>query len=210
MVLKGEKPYKERPNAHLDPIDFAKEFKEFKLEFDFCDDKDFLSYKLYPKVFRDFYDHYQKYGVVRTLPTHAFFYGLKPNEEILVNISNGKDLLIQFLNLTEPNEEGFRTAFFKLNGQTRSIVVLDENLQIERIEHKKVEKDTDIGSPLQGSLSQIIVKEGDVVKVNTPLFVIEAMKMESTITSPVKGKVKKIHLAERTMVEQDDLVVELE
>jgi pyruvate carboxylase len=210
MVLKGEKPYKERPNAHLDPIDFAKEFKEFKLEFDFCDDKDFLSYKLYPKVFRDFYDHYQKYGVVRTLPTHAFFYGLKPNEEILVNISNGKDLLIQFLNLTEPNEEGFRTVFFKLNGQTRSIVVLDENLQIERIEHKKVEKDTDIGSPLQGSLSQILVKEGDIVKVNTPLFVIEAMKMESTITSPVKGKVKKIHLTERTMVEQDDLVVELE
>lgn len=210
MVLKGEKPYKERPNAHLEPIDFAKEFKEFRLEYDFCNDKDFLSYKLYPKVFKDFYEHYQKYGVVRTLPSHAFFYGLKPNEEILVKIDNGKDLLIQFLNLTEPNEEGFRTAFFKLNGQTRSIVVLDESLQIEKSEHKKVEKDTDVGSPLQGNLSKILVKEGDTVKVNTPLFVIEAMKMESTITSPIKGKVKKIHLAERTMVEQDDLVVELE
>jgi pyruvate carboxylase len=36
------------------------------------------------------------------------------------------------------------------------------------------------------------------------------MKMESTITTPVAGTVKKIHLTERTLVEQDDLVIELE
>jgi len=34
--------------------------------------------------------------------------------------------------------------------------------------------------------------------------------MESTITSPKAGKVKKIHLSEKTMVEQDDVVIELE
>ena len=33
--------------------------------------------------------------------------------------------------------------------------------------------------------------------------------MESTITSPVAGIVDKIHLKEKTMVEQDDLVVTL-
>ncbi len=210
MVLKSEKPYKERPNAHLEPIDFLKEFNAFRLDFDYCTDKDFLSYKLYPKVFKDFYDHFSEYGVVSKLPSPAFFYGLKPNEEILVEIANGKNLLIQFLNISEPNEDGIRTAFFKLNGQTRSISVKDNHLAIEKVEHIKVSKETDIGAPLQGSLTKILVKEGDKVEVNTPLFLIEAMKMESTITSPIKGKVAKIHLAEKTMVEQDDLIVELE
>jgi len=33
--------------------------------------------------------------------------------------------------------------------------------------------------------------------------------MESTITSPLKGKVIRIHLKEKTLVEQDDMVIEL-
>ncbi len=41
------------------------------------------------------------------------------------------------------------------------------------------------------------------------LVIIKAMKMESTITWPVNGKVKKIHLSDKTMVQQDDLVIEL-
>jgi len=35
------------------------------------------------------------------------------------------------------------------------------------------------------------------------------MKMESTITSPQAGVVVKIHLKEKTLVEQDDMIVEL-
>jgi pyruvate carboxylase len=35
------------------------------------------------------------------------------------------------------------------------------------------------------------------------------MKMESTVTSPIAGTVKKIYLTEKTLVEQDDLVIEL-
>ncbi len=209
MVLKGEKPYKDRPNAHLEPVDIEKEFKDFLMEFDYCNFTDFLSFKLYPKVFRDYYDHYRNYAEVRTLPTPAFFFGLKPNEEILVTIDNGKSLLIKFLNISAPNEEGIRTVFFKLNGQTRSVDVEDKTLATEKVLHLKAEKETDIGAPLQGSLSKILVKEGDKVDINTPLFIIEAMKMESTITSPLKGTVKKVHLKEKTMVEQDDLVVEL-
>ncbi len=209
LVLKDEKPYTERPNAHLAPIDFNEEFKQFQMEFDYCDMRDFLSFKLYPKVFRDFYNHYQSYGDVWTLPTPSFFYGLKPNEEILVNIGEGKNLLIRFLNMSEPNEEGMRSVLFSLNGQTRSVDILDKTLAVEKKENRKAAAENEIGAPLQGSLSKILVKEGDKVKVNQPLFVIEAMKMESTITSPVKGKVVKIHLKEKTMLDQDDLVIEL-
>jgi pyruvate carboxylase len=48
------------------------------------------------------------------------------------------------------------------------------------------------------------------VNKDTPLFIIEAMKMESTITAPADGEVKAVHLQAGTLVEQGDLVVELE
>ncbi len=52
--------------------------------------------------------------------------------------------------------------------------------------------------------------EGDKVEKNDPLFIIEAMKMESTITAPMAGVIKKIYINGGEMIEQDDLVVELE
>ena len=211
MVLKDEKPYTERPNAHLEPIDFKTEFPAFQQEFgDHLDFKNFLSYKLYPKVYKDYREHYENFGLIRALPSPAFFFGLKFNEEIVVSLAPGKNLLIKYLNVTEPDFQGNRLVFFQLNGQTRSIPVHDRNLKMDVVIHRKAETEKEVGAPLQGSLSKILVSPGDAVDMNTPLFIIEAMKMESTITSPVAGTVKKVHLKEKTLVEQDDLVVELE
>ena len=67
-----------------------------------------------------------------------------------------------------------------------------------------------MGAPLQGKLVQIVATEGDVIKKGQPLFVIEAMKMESTVNSPKDGKIHKILLKENTMVEQDDCVIVFE
>ena len=211
IVLQGEKPYTDRPNAHLEPVDFDKEFVAFKERFGQKRLlRDFLSYKLYPKVYEKFDAHFEENGSVRNLPSPAFFFGLAPHEEIIVNLGNGKDILIKFLNKTEPDWQGNRLVFFSLNGQVRSIQVRDHNIRVDVVVHKKAETPLEIGSPLQGSLSKILVSAGDVVEMNAPLFIIEAMKMESTITSPVAGTVKRVHLKEKTLVEQDDLVVELE
>lgn len=210
LVLKEEQAYTDKPNAHLAPIDFEPEMKAFQEQFgDDQDLNDFLSYKLYPKVFTDFREHYDEFGSVRNLPTPAFFYGLEPNEEIIVSLSPGKNVLIKYLNMTEPDDLGNRLVIFQLNGQTRSVPVRDQAAKSEVVVNRKATGDHEIGAPLQGSLSKILVREGDEVKVNTPLFIIEAMKMESTITSPVAGIVKKIHLKQKNLVQQDDLVIEL-
>lgn len=211
LILKDEKPFTDRPNAHLKPVDFEKEFKEFQNDFDeYCDELDFLSYKLYPKVFKDFYEHWQNYGEVWRLPTLAFFYGLKNNEEIFVEIGEGKAIIIKKLYKSAPNDEGYCNVYFEMNGQARVLEVKDNSFKTTKVSHKKVENENHVGAPLQGRLADILVKEGDVVKENAPLFVIEAMKMETTISAPKNGKIKQIHLGAGEMVAQDDLVIELD
>lgn len=42
------------------------------------------------------------------------------------------------------------------------------------------------------------------------MFVIEAMKMETTITAPYESTVKAVHLEAGQLVGQGDLVIELE
>jgi pyruvate carboxylase len=56
----------------------------------------------------------------------------------------------------------------------------------------------------------VLVKAGDKVEKNTPVFVIEAMKMETTISAPYTSSVKTLHLEAGALVAQGDLVVELE
>lgn len=216
IVLKDEKPYTERPNAHLEPIDFEKEFEEFKSTFGEgmgrdVEITDFLSYKLYPKVFTDFYNHHVEFGSVMNVPTKNFFYGMEPGEEIIVELDRGKTLLIEFLSVGETNDDGMSKIFFKVNGQTRAVDVKDNSVKVEKVVHQKVDKNDkkQVGAPLQGALSNIQVEPGQKVEKNQPLFVIEAMKMETTITANASGEVDKIVLKEGDMVYADDLVVVL-
>jgi len=66
-------------------------------------------------VFEDYYKHHLEYGDVFYIPTKAFFYGLKHNEEINIEFEDGKMIIVEYLYKTEPNEDGFRTVFFNLN-----------------------------------------------------------------------------------------------
>ncbi len=211
MVLRDEEPYTNKPNAHLPQVDLQKGFEEYKAAHpDFTEYTDYISSLLYPKVFEEYYEHSKTYGDVSKIPTKAFFFGMEKSEEITVSIVLGKDIIVQFLNVNEPDENGNRLVIFRINGDIRSVHIKDHSLQQEKASNQKAEKDNEIGSPLQGIISEILVSEGDTVAVGDPLFVIEAMKMESTITAPVGGKVAKVHLDNRAMVDQDDLVIELD
>ena len=216
IVLKDEKPYTERPNAHLDPIDFDKEFEEFKMNFKEAmgrqlDITDFLSYKLYPKVFTDAYNHHKEYGNIINIPTKNFFYGMEPGEEIIVEMDKGKTLLIQLISVGKANSDGMVDVFCKVNGQTRAVQIKDKSVKVEKVVHQKADKEDQkqVGAPLQGSLSSVLVKPGQKVKKNEPLFVIEAMKMETTITANTEGEIDNVLIKEGEMVFADDLVVVL-
>jgi pyruvate carboxylase len=208
IILKDTKPYTEKPNAHLKPIDFEKELFEFRNQYDASlSEEDFLSYKMYPKVFDEFYKFRKYFGDVEHLPTQSFYYPLKSNEEIMVSLRPGKNLLIKFKYMSEPNEDGMREVFFQFNGQTRNLLIKDNSVKVLKASNYKIANENEVGAPLQGKLIKVYVKEGDSVVKNQPLFVIEAMKMESTIVATKDTVIKKLYLSENTMVEQDDCIV---
>jgi pyruvate carboxylase len=212
MILKDEKPFTDRPNSHLDPIDFDHGFVDFKKKFDTSlKFTDYLSYLMYPKVFEDYYKMRNEFGDISKIPTGSFFYGMRLREETLVEIGEGKNIIIELLSIGPADDQGMRTLFFRVNGQTRNIEVEDKSLNIERSSHEKADKENaaHVGAPLQGLLSNVLVKKGAKVKKNQPLFIIEAMKMETTVTAIEDGTVNKIVLGDGSMVESEDLILEM-
>ncbi|HET8574055.1 MAG TPA: pyruvate carboxylase [Edaphocola sp.] len=211
IVLKNEKETG-APAAHILPdIDLAEAFADFQEKYQNATFLDFLSYQIFPKVFNDFYERRKKYGRVENIPTASFFYPLTVGQEVEVRLAKGKVIHIILRYVSGPDEEGNRTVSFGLNGGGRTIRVKDNTAKSSRVEHKKAtDPETEIGSPLQGNLSDVLVNPGDRVTNGTPLFVIEAMKMESTVTASKEGKVKQVVLQAGVMVDQNDVVLELE
>lgn len=217
IILKNIKPYTDRPNEHLEPINFETEYTEFKKKFQkgftrSIEFEDFLSYSLYPRVFEQAHEKYKRYGNTAILPTKNFFYGMKLREEAIIELEPGKTIIVKLLSVSVPNDEGERTVFFKVNGENRFVEIKDQSIKIQKEENVKANLDdsAEFGAPLQGLLYKVLVKKGQEIKVNDPLFIIEAMKMESTVTSHIPGKIKSITLKPGEMVLKDDLIMTFE
>jgi pyruvate carboxylase len=208
-VLRDEQPFTDRPNDHLAPIDFDQEWAAFEKEHPYAQFTDLLSSLLYPKVFADYWKFRQHYGDASRIPTPVFFFGLKEGEETIIEIARGKTIIIRLQSIGPVNAEGMRTMFFTLNGQTRNLEVRDQQVEVKTVHNAKADRANpkQIAAPLQGMLSKVLVEAGQQVARNTPLFVIEAMKMETTITAPEDLTVASLALGEGARVLADDLVL---
>ena len=63
---------------------------------------------------------------------------------------------------------------------------------------------------IPGMIVALNVKEGDSVKVKTVVAVLEAMKMEQPIASPVEGVVKEIKVAVKDKVKAGQVLMVIE
>mgnify|MGYP002248052376 CR=1 FL=1 len=149
------------------------------------------------------------YNDVTRLESHVYFYGLRKGEETYLKIGEGKELLIKYLEQSDPDENGIRTLSFQVNGSIRTVKIQDHNLEIKTDRRLKADKNNPqhLGSSIPGTVDKVLVKEGDVVTKNMPLMTIEAMKMETTVVSIVNGTVDKIYVEAGDSVHQDDLLV---
>lgn len=211
IVLRNEKEIPAPAAQILPDVDLEASTQDFYEKFPKSNFLDYLSYQMFPKVYEEYYNNKKTYGDLTELPTPIFYYPLKKNTEVKISLRKGKVIHVKLLFVTDANEEGIRTVTFELNGGQRTVKIKDNSIQSSKILNEKVtKKDTQIGAPLQGSLSTILVKEGDVVESGTALFIIEAMKMESTVSAAKAGIVKRVALSANTMVDQNDLVIEFE
>ncbi|MEO1129704.1 MAG: biotin/lipoyl-containing protein [Planctomycetota bacterium] len=65
----------------------------------------------------------------------------------------------------------------------------------------------EVRSPIAGTVVRVLVKVGDDVKPDQTLMVVEAMKMESNIASPLSGTVKEIGVAQGATVGAGDVLI---
>ncbi|GLU44246.1 acetyl-CoA carboxylase biotin carboxyl carrier protein subunit [Allomuricauda sp. NBRC 101325] len=67
-----------------------------------------------------------------------------------------------------------------------------------------------IAAPMPGLILDILVVEGQEVKEEDQLVILEAMKMENIITSPRDGVIKKISVSKGDAVDKKQLLIEFQ
>jgi biotin carboxyl carrier protein len=67
-----------------------------------------------------------------------------------------------------------------------------------------------VATPMPGKVVKILVKEGEKIALKQPLVIVESMKMENEIKSPVNGIVKSIHFGPGDLVEPGKPIIEID
>ena len=209
-ILKGEKPITVRPGSLMDDVDLEETRKEVEQKVGrHISDFELGSHLMYPQVFADYASHLRQFGDVSKIPTQDFFYGMEPGGEIAVEMERGKALVIRFLALGDANEDGVRNVFFELNGQPRSVRIRDHSQESTRPANR-VADDQDsnqLGAPMPGIISAIVVEPGQKVLRGDTLLSIEAMKMETAVTAEFDGTVSEVAVSIGAQVNAEDLLV---
>jgi len=172
---------------------------------------DLYSYLMYPQVFLDFAKHEREFSEVSVLPTHAFFYGLRPREEINVAIEAGKSLIVRLVAVSEPDKDSRRTITYELNGMTREAFIADKKITPQAKTRPKADINDalQMAAPIPGLIASIAVSVGQKVAKGEKMLMMEAMKMQTTVYAANDGVVEAMTAAVGETVESKDLLIKL-
>jgi pyruvate carboxylase len=141
----------------------------------------------------------------------VFFYGMEPGQEITIDLERGKTLIVRYVAMSEPHEDGTRTVFFELNGQPRSVRVDDRSRVAKRPPPRKIEPGNPrhVGAPMPGVVATVTTTPGARVSRGTILLTLEAMKMQTAVRAEVAGEVAEVLTRPGQAVDAKDLLVVL-
>ena len=90
-------------------------------------------------------------------------------------------------------------------------------VEIERVESTRYKPSVaprkingSVKANLPGQISRVLVGEGDKVRQGQTLVVLEAMKMENEVLSPIDGVIKTINVKPKQLILKNDLLVVVE
>lgn len=179
------------------------------------DDKDrrrmLLNRLLFPGPTNEFMKTRETYGNLDAVDTIDYLYGLEQGVEHVVEIAKGVRLFVGLEAIGTPDAKGYRTVMATLNGQLRPINVRDRKVAVETVSVEKADSSNlgHVAAPFSGVVT-LQIAEGTHVDVGSPVATIEAMKMEATITSSVKGVVKRLAVGKTQAVDAGDLILVVE
>ena len=208
-VLKAEPPVAYRPGDQLPPVDLeafrTKAAEEAGMP---LDDAQLASALMYPKVAREFHQHLVQHGDVSVLPTPTFFYGMKPGDEVALEIDPGKTLLVSLQSIHEDEAAGAAKVQFELNGQSRMAIVPRAGAaNAAQREIAEPGNPLHVGAPMPGAIVTVPVAVGQHVKAGATLLSLEAMKMETHITAEREGVVERVLVKPGDRVQAKDLLI---
>jgi pyruvate carboxylase len=209
-ILKGTAALSVRAGLGLPPADLAAERERIQQKLSRAvTDEDLASALMYPRVWADYARERLQYGDPAILPTPVFFYGMEPGQEISIDLERGKTLIVRYLAMSEPHEDGTRTVFFELNGQPRSVRVPDRSQVAQRPPPRQVEPGNPrhVGASMPGVVAVVSVAPGAKVARGDALLTLEAMKMETTVRAEVAGEVAEVLARPGQAVEAKDLLL---
>ncbi|PTE93104.1 pyruvate carboxylase, partial [Staphylococcus cohnii] len=101
VILKGQQPLTDRPGEYLPSVDFEQVRQELEqLQLKDVTEQDIISYVLYPKVYEQYIQTREQFGNVSILDTPTFFFGMRHNETVEIEIDTGKRLIITLKAIT--------------------------------------------------------------------------------------------------------------
>ena len=170
-----------------------------------------LNELLFPAPQKEFEKVRANYGNLDSVDTVDYLYGLDFENEHVVELRKGLQLLVGLEAISEPDSKGFRTVMTKLNGQLRPVTVRDRKITVVEASAEKADpgKPGHAAAPFTGVVTPKVAV-GDQVEIGQPIASIEAMKMEATIAAPIGGKIVRLGIAGPTPVEGGDLIAVIE
>ena len=107
----------------------------------------------------------------------------------------------------EDKEQG--TVRLRIGGKTYTVRLEDEQSRLMKTLglEKAAVKVREIKAPMPGLVVDVLVKPGDHVDKDTPLLVLEAMKMENVIRAPGQATVAHVPAEKGKAVEKGQLLV---
>ncbi|KXS37090.1 MAG: 3-methylcrotonyl-CoA carboxylase alpha subunit [Halomonadaceae bacterium T82-2] len=82
--------------------------------------------------------------------------------------------------------------------------------RLDAVDHGHHEVDATLTAPMHGTVVALLVEPGQRVEKGTPLMVMEAMKMEHTLSAPADGHVESFHFQGGDTVGQGDVLLEFQ
>lgn len=102
-----------------------------------------------------------------------------------------------------------KTIKLKINGSPYKVHIssqLDQLIEKFGFE-KKVKKVDQLVSSMPGKVIKLLIKAGEIVEENQPVLILEAMKMENMIKSPIVGEILSVEVTEGSTINKGDILL---